>query len=579
MRMNNVSSRSAGSAVFLRAQVFQGPALQCEYACPLGKKGRIRIGKSDHIELSLPFSNFASAVTLFTVTKWGAKVHLDPRIEGFVSDGQRFGDVRDYIAPRGALKELASVLEPLEVSVPQGSRGTLEIGGYTVVFRVDKMKELPPSIPIAGAPKAPFALPEYNSALERYGFLLGVTLSVMVSAPALTWLSKAPLNEFKSIADMSPMLAAELVHPDHFQILPWAFGKEFDPTKIVHHALHWVDDLRKKWTSEEAGVSYSSDVPALSGFSTPELRGMRQQQWQTAFEDAWKKKTELRNTADVGSFVKGQNAYSPLRVVVSGGDKGSLVERARSKIERMNKAHASVVSLIEAEHAYMKTHFEAMGAEIKDIFDPPKEPGLFFRLAEQAFTDERNHYHLAESFAALAREKRKRSRETAQGAAAKATESFVWSGESLILPDILTVAANASWSGNENDMLRNVKLSLGSIAPPPVPKPKSYIDMSEVETYVRGRSPEVKSCYDAALSRDPALGGSILWQWTVAPSGRIARSKVARSSIKDKLFLNCLESKMRGWVLPRPVNGAITISFPFRFVVRETRETLERMAR
>lgn len=582
MPLNNGFKKSPRRAPdLLRVQVFQGPALQCELSRPLGRRQRIRMGKSERMELALPFSNFASPITLFTLTPWGAKVHLDPRIEGFVSDGQRFGDVHDYIAPRGALKELASVLEPLEVSVPLGSRGTLEVGGYTVVFRVDKPKELVKKPHIEGAPKAPFALPESNSLMEKYGFLLGVGLSAMVSVPALFWLSKAPLREFQSIRDLTPMLAAEIVHPDHFQILPWAFGNEFMASKIVPQALHWTNELRRKWDSEEVGLAYSSDVPALRGFSQPETRGMRQKEWQATLATSWRKRADFKDTAAAGSFIQGQVAYAPLQVAVSGGVRGSLSERAKARIEKLNNTHASIVSLIETEHGYMKTHFKEMNAEIKEIFDPPKETGLFFRLAEPAFSEERKNYHAAESFAALAREKRKRLTASVGTVTAAASEPapLVWSSESLVVPDILSLPADPMWSGNEGDLLRNIKLSLGSIAPPPAPKPKPYIDMTEVEAYVRGQSPEVKACYDTALNRNPDLGGTVLWQWTIAPSGRIARSKVVRTSIKDKLFLVCLESKMRRWVFPRPMNGAITVSFPFRFLVRENRETLERMAR
>ena len=103
--------------------------------------------------------------------------------------------------------------------------------------------------------------------------------------------------------------------------------------------------------------------------------------------------------------------------------------------------------------------------------------------------------------------------------------------------------------------------------------------MKEVEVYVRGRSAEVKSCYDGALDRNPRLGGQVVWRWTIAESGRLAKAQVASSNIKDSQFIKCLEKKIKAWSFPRPVNGAITISFPFRFVVRENLDTLERISR
>lgn len=580
-RLGGLLGTAVADSSVLRIQVFQGPALQCEFQTPLARTCRVRLGKSQNIELPLPFSLFPNDVLLFSVTKWGARVYLDPRIDGFVSDGQRFGEVRDFIAPRGALKELASILEPLEVSIPLGSRGALEISGYTVVFRVEKIKPQQPRAKIKGAPKAPFALPESQSMLEKTGFLFGVLATILVTVPAVHWLNKAPLKEFRSISDLSPHLAAEIIHADHFQILPWVFGQEFNSPEIVSQSLIWVDELRKKWSTEDLGLKYETSLPQLRGFSSPRNVALRRKGLADALDEEWNQVAQQRDSAALGNFVKGQTSYAPMRVVVSGGERGSLSERVRARLEKLNKTHAAVVSLIETEHAYLKGHFGTMNAEINQIFDPPKEPGLFFRLSEKSFSIERDNFHVAESFAALARGKQKPDYLNVRAdAPANDNEAvLVWSKDSLTLPSVLNSSFAPIFSGSEDELLKNARLSLGTLAPPPVPKPVAKIDMREVEAYVRGRSAEVKSCYDVALSRNPRLGGSVVWRWTIAGNGRVVRAKVANSSIGDPRFLKCLEEKIKVWNLPRPVNGAITISFPFRFVVRENIETLERIAR
>lgn len=574
-------SKNHLAKVQLRVQVFQGPALQCEYKADVNHSARLRIGKSKNIELPLPYSLFPTDVVLFSVTKWGARVHLDPRIDGFVSDGQRFGEVRDFIAPRGALKELASVLEPLEVPIPLGSRGALEIGGYTVVFRVDREKPKPQKMKVVGAPKAPFALPESHSALEKTGFLLGAFLTILVTIPAVQWLNKAPLKEFKSLGDLSPFLAAEIIHPDHFQILPWVFGKEFSPSNIVPQSIQWVDELRRKWRAEDEGLRFEAVLPPLSGFSLPDDVLMRRKVLQQTLENEWRQIISRRDTALPGTFLKGQTAYAPMRVTVSGGERGSLSERVRARLEKLDRTRQAVVSLIETEHVFMKEHFGTMNAEIPQIFDPPKEPGLFFRLAESSFTLERDNFHLAESFAALARKKQKIERvsDSHQVDEAHSEDALVWAEDSLTIPHTLTFALQQSLTGNEGDLLKNAKLSTGTIAPPPAPKLVPKIDMREVEIYVRGRSAEVKSCYDDALGRNPRIGGAVIWRWTIAENGRVANSKVARTTISDGQFLKCLDKKIKAWNFPRPQNGPISISFPFRFVVRENMETLERISR
>lgn len=570
--------KSTSETLLLLVQVYQGPALQCESRFRLGSAVDVRLGKSTKSELSVPFAPFPNDILLFQITKWGAKVRLDPRFEGFVSDGQRFGSVRDFIAPRGALKELATVLEPLEVELPEGSRGALEITGYSVVFQVIRPKPIAKKPKVEGAPKAPFDLPYGQTPFEKAGFFLGVLASVLVTIPGVAWLNKDQPARFRDVSDLSPFIAAEIIHPHHFQILPWAYGFDFQPSSVVKQSVEWVDELRNKWQSEELGRVYETQVPALRGQSVPEDVIARQKVWQSDLDMNWQAVYKKRESAAPGAFVKGQNSYAPFRVVVAGGDRGSIAERVKARLERMDRTYRAAVSLIETEHDFMKDFFKQQSAEIPEIFDPPKEPGLFFRLAEKSFSDEKTNFQTAESFAALARKKQEHL-SIDEDEEKESEQPLVWSGDSLVLASVLAMPPQSILAGSEDHLFKNANLSIGKIAPPPAPKPIPKINMSEVESFVRSRSPEVKACYDVALNRNPQLGGTIMWSWTIGLSGKIVKPKVDKTTIRDKLFVNCLEQKIKGWTFPKPVNGAITISFPFRFVVRENLDTLDRISR
>ncbi len=563
--------------VRLRVQVFQGPAMQCEYALKMEGPARVRIGRSENIELPLPFSAFAHDVVLFSMTKWGAFVHLDPRIEGFVSDGQRFGDVRDFIAPRGALKELASVLEPLEVPIPVGSRGVLQLFGYSVVFKVERIRPQKPQPKIKGAPKSPFAPPPVNSLVEKTGFVFGFATTAIVIFPLIFWLNKTQFKGFSEIKDAPLDLATHLIHADHFQILPWVFGGDFDNSRIVPQSIVWVEELKKKWSAEDNGQSYQSFLSSIGGFARPENALSRRRGWQTALDEQWNVVAKQNETATPGTFVRGQTAYVPWRVVVSGGESGSISERIRSKVEKLDRTHRSVIALIETEHSFLKEHFGEMSAKINQIFDPPKEEGLFFRLAEKEFELERERFRAAEGAAAMARTNFAKKR--IFDSKVSNEKALVWSSDSLVVPHVLTATDNPILTGSEEALLKNARLSLGILPPPPAPKPVPKIDMTQVEVFVKGRTAEVKSCFDSALLRDPKLGGSVVWQWTISEKGSVTRSKIAKSSIKDKAFLGCLRKKISGWRFPKPEHGSVTISFPFRFVVRENFDTLDNMAR
>jgi hypothetical protein len=586
--VNEKKNKSKGSGAKLFVQVYQGPALQCEAAFSVNSSQQIKLGPSRKANLRIPFSQFPHDYFLFHLTKWGAKVRLEPRMDGFVSDGQRFGSVRDFTAPRGALKELATVLEPLEVSIPEGSRGSLNVSGYTVIFRVAKPKPVATVPKVQGAPKAPFALPYGQSPMERAGFFLGTLAITLVAVPALAWLNKAPIHRFSGLGDLSPSLAAEIIHPDHFQILPWAFASEFKSNAIVSQAVQWVDELSKKWQSEEDGRIYEARIPVLKGLSVAEDPSERLKRWQAQFNEKWQQVERQRDTAVAGSFLRGQKEYAPLQVTVAGKQAGSITERVRARLARMDRTRDAAISMLEVEHIYMKNYFKEEKAEIHEIFDPPKEEGLFFRLAEKAFFDERENFRAAESYAALARKKQKIGMTGQQRTLAgehshqqkdERQQSLVWSGESLTLASILTLPSQEVLAGGEAQMFKNAELSLGTIAPPPAPKPVAKISLAAVETFVRSRSPEVKACYDAALARNPRLGGTIVWSWTIAENGRLLKSRVNKTTISDPVLTSCLDKKVRSWNFPKPVNGAITITFPFKFLVRENRDTLDRMAR
>ncbi|MEY2987492.1 MAG: hypothetical protein RJB13_1013, partial [Pseudomonadota bacterium] len=401
-RLKRLSKKNSPD-VRLRVQVYQGPAMQCEYQLRMEKPARIRIGRSENIELPLPFSAFAHDVVLFSMTKWGAFVHLDPRIEGFVSDGQRFGDVRDFIAPRGALKELASVLEPLEVPIPVGSRGVLQIFGYSVVFKVERVRPEKPKPKIKGAPRSPFAPPPLNSLVEKTGFFIGVAASASVIFPLIYWLNKTKYPEFSEIKDVPIVFATHFIHADHFQLLPWVFGTDFDKSKLVPQSIVWVEELRKKWVAEDNGQVYQSFLAPIGSFARPINSLSRRMGWQNALDEQWSVVAKQNETATPGTFLKGQNTYVPWRVVVSGGENGSISERIRTRIDKLEKTRTAVVGLLEAEHQFLKEHFGEMNAKINQMFDPPKEEGLFFRLAENEFQLERERYRAAEGVAAMAR--------------------------------------------------------------------------------------------------------------------------------------------------------------------------------
>ena len=167
--------QTGNKRLFLHLTVLQQGAPQLTACVPLGGlfSRRVRFGRARKAELSVPLAHLPDALRVFRVGRGKASAFIDPRFDGFLNDGSRFGTVREFIAPRGSLRDLATVLEPLEVKLAQGARGTLRFADYEILFRIDGRVDAPRlAARIQGAGRAPLALPEANDAVERYAALI-----------------------------------------------------------------------------------------------------------------------------------------------------------------------------------------------------------------------------------------------------------------------------------------------------------------------------------------------------------------------------------------------------------------------
>jgi len=120
--------------------------------------------------------------------------------------------------------------------------------------------------------------------------------------------------------------------------------------------------------------------------------------------------------------------------------------------------------------------------------------------------------------------------------------------------------------------------------PPPALSPPSHIgsmfgpdtalapgekvagDMSKaiVRRIIRRHINEVKACYEQELSRQPDLAGKIDVQFTIAASGEVVASQLARSTMGNARVESCTVEAVRRWQFAKPLGGGvIVITYPF----------------
>lgn len=76
---------------------------------------------------------------------------------------------------------------------------------------------------------------------------------------------------------------------------------------------------------------------------------------------------------------------------------------------------------------------------------------------------------------------------------------------------------------------------------------------------------QIRACYDSALQRNPALRGKISIAFNIQPNGIVSYSAVKESTIGDRGLEECIVSRVRTWVFPKPEAPVVTevTAFPF----------------
>jgi TonB family protein len=90
------------------------------------------------------------------------------------------------------------------------------------------------------------------------------------------------------------------------------------------------------------------------------------------------------------------------------------------------------------------------------------------------------------------------------------------------------------------------------------------LDKDIVRRVVRAHINEVRSCYNAGLTKNPNLGGRVLVQFVIGGNGKVHTSVVGESSVDDPGVGQCVAKAVRRWQFPKPhAGGQVFVSYPF----------------
>ena len=91
------------------------------------------------------------------------------------------------------------------------------------------------------------------------------------------------------------------------------------------------------------------------------------------------------------------------------------------------------------------------------------------------------------------------------------------------------------------------------------------IDREAVAKVVNAHLQEVRSCYERALLREPALAGKVVLEWTISQAGKVTTAKTKSSTLKSSAVEACILQSLKLWQFPLAKGGLVIVSYPFLF--------------
>lgn len=95
-------------------------------------------------------------------------------------------------------------------------------------------------------------------------------------------------------------------------------------------------------------------------------------------------------------------------------------------------------------------------------------------------------------------------------------------------------------------------------------KVQGALDRDIIRRIVRAHINEVRSCYNAGLTKNPNLQGRVAINFVITGTGKVGTAVVQESSLKDKSVGNCIAKAVKRWKFPKPQGGGnVIVTYPF----------------
>jgi outer membrane biosynthesis protein TonB len=90
------------------------------------------------------------------------------------------------------------------------------------------------------------------------------------------------------------------------------------------------------------------------------------------------------------------------------------------------------------------------------------------------------------------------------------------------------------------------------------------LDADIVRRIARAHINEIRSCYNAGLTKDESLAGTVTFEFTIGSDGLVKSSNAVDSdAFADATVPQCVVKAIKKWKFPKPTGGEVKVVFPF----------------
>lgn len=93
---------------------------------------------------------------------------------------------------------------------------------------------------------------------------------------------------------------------------------------------------------------------------------------------------------------------------------------------------------------------------------------------------------------------------------------------------------------------------------------------AELQSALRAKAGQARSCYERALSHNSELQGSLAVQVRIGPGGEVCAATLAKDKLGDPAVTGCVVQRFRGGPFPKPSGGCVDVEVPINFVPRQS---------